>query len=113
MRRASLALILLFATSVPMPAAAESLKEFLASCQTNADDCDNQIVAVHVTSEFISKRSNSPLGYCYPPEAKKTDEALATMLTTIKSWLKAQRDRNDQSASDVIKAAYKTLYPCS
>jgi hypothetical protein len=80
-------------------------RNFLSFCTKNVDDCDDAIVAVHI-SDVIARK----VAYCYPKT--KTTEELKAMLGRVKSWLTKRPDLYPQSTSVSIRAAFQALFPC-
>ena len=71
-------------------------KDFLVFCRTHASVCDDEIMAIHVSTVLYVAQTRSPLGYCYP-----------TATTRTTAGVKKDDGRNqvvDESATPTIRS---------
>lgn len=95
--------ILALVIAASAPARAETTKEFLAKCKTDAKACQDYILAVRLISMMDKAKRDL---VCLPK-----DYVTAEVIKTVTDWMSDHPDLSNDAPNESIEKGYQAMYP--
>jgi len=99
------ALVIMFQPAAAASRAPQNTHDFIAYCKVDSGGCEDEIFTDYITMMFDS-----------PPETCATKAQIAdktALRKAIINWIEKNEDEPDRTTVESIRAAFKTIYPCS